>query len=110
MNLVYYDLYPNADLEDEITRYNDFLKAEAQPPVSCKRANSVEDLLQEADCVSIHTVLDEITHHLINAQRLALMKNDAILVNTSRGPVVDEAAVVAHCHKTSGIQGRPGCI
>jgi hydroxypyruvate reductase 1 len=60
---------------------------------------TVEELLQEADCVSIHTILDESTHHLIDAQRLALMKNDAILVNTSRGPVVDEAALVAHCQK-----------
>ena len=99
MNLIYYDLYPNANLESEISRYNDFLKAEGQPPVSCKRADTVEELLQAADCVSIHTILDESTHHLINAQRLALMKKDAILVNTSRGPVIDEAALVAHCRK-----------
>ncbi len=45
----------------------------------------------------MHTVLDESTHHLINAERLALMKENAVLVNTSRGPVVDEAALVAHC-------------
>jgi hydroxypyruvate reductase 1 len=42
-------------------------------------------------------VLDESTHHLINAERLVLMKNNAILVNTSRGPVIDETALVAHC-------------
>ena len=99
MNLVYYDLYPNADLENHISQYNDFLKSQGQPPVSCNRAETVEELLQEADCVSIHTILDESTHHLINAERLALMKNDAILVNTSRGPVIDEAALVAHCQK-----------
>ena len=92
-------MYPNADLENDITRYNEFLAAQGQPPVSCKRAATVEELLQEADCVSIHTILDEFTHHLINAQRLALMKNDALLVNTSRGPVIDEAALVAHCQK-----------
>ncbi|MFW9847370.1 MAG: NAD(P)-dependent oxidoreductase, partial [Candidatus Thorarchaeota archaeon] len=56
-------------------------------------------LLREADCVSLHTVLDESTHHLINAERLALMKKTAILVNTSRGPVIDEAALVVHCQK-----------
>ena len=92
-------MYPNADLENDITRYNEFLAAQGQPPVLCKRAETVEELLQEADCVSIHTILDEFTHHLINAQRLALMKNDALLVNTSRGPVIDEAALVAHCQK-----------
>ena len=101
MNLIYYDVHPNADLENHIARYNDFLAAQDRAPVSCKRAETVEELLQEADCVSIHTILNESTRHLINAQRLALMKNDAILVNTSRGPVIDEAALVTHC------QNRP---
>ena len=44
-------------------------------------------------------MLDEATHHLINAERLAQMKDNAILVNTSRGPVIDEAALVAHCRR-----------
>lgn len=99
MNLVYYDPYQNETLEDHVSGYNKFLKSQGQASVSCKRAETVEALLQEADCVSIHTILDESTHHLINAQRLALMKKDAILVNTSRGPVIDEAALVAHCQK-----------
>jgi hydroxypyruvate reductase 1 len=99
MNLVYYDIYPNQDLEDYISAYGDFLKSRGEEPVSCKRADTVEDLLREADCVSVHTVLDESTHHLINAASLALMKENAILVNTSRGQVVDEAALVAHCRK-----------
>jgi hydroxypyruvate reductase 1 len=99
MNLVYHDPYPNKDLEDYIAAYSNFLKSRGEEPVSCRRADSLEDLLREADCVSVHTVLDESTHHLINAQRLALMKENAILVNTSRGPVVDEAALVAHCRQ-----------
>jgi len=99
MNLVYHDPYPNPDLEDYIAAYSDFLISRGEEPVSCRRADSLEDLLREADCVSVHTVLDDATHHLINAQRLALMKENAILVNTSRGPVVDEAALVAHCRQ-----------
>ena len=99
MNLVYHDPYPNKDLEDYIAAYSDFLKSRGEEPVSCRRADSLEDLLREADCISVHTVLDESTHHLINTERLALMKKNAILVNTSRGPVVDEAALVAHCRK-----------
>jgi hydroxypyruvate reductase 1 len=99
MNLVYYDIYPNNELEDYIAAYNEFLKSQGEEPVSCKRAESPEDVLREADCVSVHTVLDDTTHHLINAERLALMKENAILINTSRGPVVDEAALVAHCRK-----------
>ena len=99
MNLIYHDIYPNKDLEDYIASYSDFLRTRGEDPVSCKRATSIEDVLKEADCVSVHTVLDESTHHLINAESLALMKENAILVNTSRGPVVDEAALVAHCQK-----------
>jgi hydroxypyruvate reductase 1 len=47
--------------------------------------------------VSIHTAYDDTTHHLIGAHNLGLMKPDAILINTSRGPVIDEAALVEHC-------------
>ena len=97
MNVIYYDLYPNKQLEDDLAAYRDFSIAQGQPTVSCRRVDSVEELLQSADCVSIHTVLDDSTRHLINAERLALMKTHAILVNTSRGPVIKEDDLVAHC-------------
>ena len=97
MNLIYCDPYPQKELEDYFMHYSEFLKSQGVPPVTCKRVERVEDLLGEADCVSIHTILDDSTHHLINKKRLALMKEDAILVNTSRGPVIDESALVEHC-------------
>jgi glyoxylate reductase len=50
-------------------------------------------LLRESDFISVHTPLNEETHHLINAVSLAKMKPTAILVNTSRGPVVDQQAL-----------------
>ncbi|MBI5798467.1 MAG: D-glycerate dehydrogenase [Candidatus Yonathbacteria bacterium] len=53
-----------------------------------------EEVLKEADVVSIHVPLLPTTHHLINAERLAMMKKNAILINTSRGPVVDEQALL----------------
>lgn len=46
--------------------------------------------------VSLHPVLDKTTYHLINPERLAIMKKEAILVNASRGPVIDEVALVEH--------------
>ena len=97
MNLVYYDLHPNPQLESYIADYAFLLEKHGEPPVSCRRANTVEALLREADLVSIHTVLDDSTRHLINTERLAMMKPDAVLVNTARGPIIDEAALVAHC-------------
>ncbi|HTR74455.1 MAG TPA: D-glycerate dehydrogenase [Solirubrobacterales bacterium] len=55
----------------------------------------LDELLASSDVVSIHTPLSGETHHLIGARELALMKPTATLVNTARGAVVDEAALVA---------------
>lgn len=53
----------------------------------------LDRLLAESDLVSLHVPLTDETHHLIDERRLALMKPSAVLVNTSRGPVVDEEAL-----------------
>ncbi|PYP61249.1 MAG: phosphoglycerate dehydrogenase, partial [Gemmatimonadetes bacterium] len=54
----------------------------------------LEQLLQVADVVTLHVALTDQTRHLINAQRLSLMKPKAVLLNTARGELVDEAALV----------------
>jgi glyoxylate reductase len=54
---------------------------------------SLHELLQRSDIVSLHVPLSETTRHLIGAPELALMKPTAVLVNTARGPVVDEDAL-----------------
>jgi len=55
---------------------------------------SLDELLENSDFVSLHTFLSPETHHLINEDRLKNMKKTAYLINTSRGPVVDESALV----------------
>lgn len=59
------------------------------------RLVSLEDLLRESDYVSIHVPLKPETRHLIGQPQLALMKPSAILINTARGPIVDQAALIA---------------
>jgi glyoxylate reductase len=77
MDLVYHDQYRNEEAERELgSRYLE-----------------LDELLRTSDFVSIHTPLTPETTHLIGADELVRMKPEAVLVNTSRGPVVDEAAL-----------------
>ena len=63
---------------------------EGQPLTYVRR---LDELLERSDVVSLNCPLTPETKHLIGADELAKMKNSAILINTSRGPVVDEAAL-----------------
>ncbi|MDZ7267086.1 MAG: D-glycerate dehydrogenase [candidate division KSB1 bacterium] len=79
MRVLYTDETPNPVLEQEIGA----------------RRVPLPELLRESDYVSLHVPLLPGTRHLINADTLRLMKPTAYLINTSRGPVVDEAALAA---------------
>ncbi|EIE24184.1 hydroxypyruvate reductase [Coccomyxa subellipsoidea C-169] len=92
-NIVYFDPYPNKFLEQYIADYSALLESKGEAPVTCRKIDSVEELLQTADVVSLHCSLDENTYHLLNEDRLNMMKKDAVLVNCARGPVIDEVAL-----------------
>ncbi|HWI21202.1 MAG TPA: C-terminal binding protein [Baekduia sp.] len=57
-------------------------------------ADSLDDLLERSDIVSLHVPLTEATRHMISTEQLARMKSSAFLINTARGPVVDPKALV----------------
>lgn len=79
MRILYHDVHP------------------AEPEVEAElgaRRVELEELLRESDFVTLHVNLTDETRHLIDADALASMRPDAVLVNTSRGPVVDHDALV----------------
>jgi glyoxylate reductase len=77
MKIIYYDVVARPELEKEL---------------GAKRMD-LQTLLRESDFVSVHVPLIKPTYHLINAEKLKMMKKTAYLLNNSRGPVVDEKAL-----------------
>jgi len=78
MNIIGYDVVP---IDDEFSKEVGLMKAD------------LDTLLSSADYVSLHVPLLDSTHHMINAEKLKLMKNTARIINTSRGGVIDEEAL-----------------
>jgi glyoxylate reductase len=73
--------------------YHDQYRIESAEKETGVRYVELDELLRTCDFISLHTPLTDETHHLINATELGRMKPEAVLINTSRGPVVDEAAL-----------------
>ena len=79
MKVLYYDVKRNEEFEKEF---------------GAEFRENADDVFRESDFVSIHVPLLPTTKHMVNARLLSLMKKTAYIVNTSRGPIVDEAALV----------------
>ncbi|HWD20547.1 MAG TPA: hydroxyacid dehydrogenase [Verrucomicrobiae bacterium] len=75
--------------------YDPFVDSETMRRAGVEKYDSLADILPRADFVSLHATLNPKTRHLLGANELALMKPSAILINVSRGALVDEAALVA---------------
>ena len=84
-DIIYYDTRPNEKIERDCR---------------AKRVATVDELLAQADVVSLHVPLLPSTKHMVNSAFLKKMKKTAFLINTSRGPVVDEKALVTALQKT----------
>jgi D-3-phosphoglycerate dehydrogenase len=78
----------------QILGHDPYLTAERAAELDVKLVG-LDELLRQADVVTLHMAHTEQTHHLINAARLQLMKPSAVLINTARGDLVDEAALAA---------------
>ena len=74
-------------LANDILKFPEFYAAHQVEPVG------LEELLRRADIVTLHVPLDDSTRGMLSAERLAMMKPDALLINTARGGLVDEAAL-----------------
>ena len=80
-------------LDVRVIAYDPYVPAERAAPLGVEMV-SLEDLMAQSDYISVHTPLLPDTRHMINAEMIALMKPTAYLINTSRGPVVDEKALI----------------
>ncbi|MFC1700902.1 2-hydroxyacid dehydrogenase [Patescibacteria group bacterium] len=78
LKIIYYDVNRNEELEQKFSM----------------EYREINELMKEADFISLHTALTNETKHLINEERLNMMKPTAYLINTSRGPVIDEKALI----------------
>jgi glyoxylate reductase len=70
------------------------LPAEVERQIGATYTEDVDDLMKASDIISINCPLSPETHHLVDARRIALMKSDAYLVNTARGEIIDENALI----------------
>ncbi|SIO14811.1 C-terminal binding protein [Singulisphaera sp. GP187] len=78
----------------DVLFYDPLVPQGVDKALGIRRAHRLEELLEQSDYVSLHCYLDATTHHLIDARALASLRPGALLINTARGPVVDQVALL----------------
>ncbi len=78
----------------DVVFYDPYLRQGMDKALGIRRVYRLEDLLEQSHFVSLHCYLDAATHHLINKTTIARMRTGAMLINTARGPCVDEEALM----------------
>jgi phosphoglycerate dehydrogenase-like enzyme len=78
--------------------YDPYVSREGATQLGVTKAE-LDDLLHQADVVSLHAPAKAETHQMLDAGRLALMKDNALLINTARGSLIDEAALIAELRR-----------
>ena len=96
MNVAYYDPHCKIPVADYFKALSDFFVSQCEKPITCTCCDSLRELCEISDLISINTILNDETRHLINAEAFSWMKENAIFINAARGPVMDEAALVEH--------------
>jgi len=77
----------------KILVYDPYIVSNTVDKLSIDLINNLEELFQKSDIISIHVPYNEKTHHLVNSSLLKMTKEGAILINTSRGQIIDEKAL-----------------
>lgn len=79
----------------DVLFYDPYLRQGMDKALGIRRAHELDELLEQSHFISLHCYLDEATRHVINARTIARMRPGVVLINTARGPCIDETALLA---------------
>jgi phosphoglycerate dehydrogenase-like enzyme len=79
----------------DVVFFDPYLRQGMDKALGIRRAHELDELLEQSHFISLHCYLDESTRHIINAQTIARMRPGVIVINTARGPCIDETALLA---------------